>query len=117
MITQYDIICIMDIITVLRVVVCFHRGYKGTIEGFGSCVCHSRGREQDQYPPIPDRIGGDYKCPMFDTRRPNHDEVHSVTAVKWFCWKRITVNPLNTTVLGVSNYQTIVQSEMTLVLC
>ena len=54
----------MDIITVLRVVVYFHRGYKGTIEGLGSCVCHSIGREQEQYPHIPDRTGGDYKCPF-----------------------------------------------------
>ena len=100
----------MDIITVLRVVVCFHRGYKGTIEGLESFVCHSRGREQEQYPCIPDRIGGDNKYPIVDTRRSNHDEVHSVTAVKWFRWKRITVNQLNTTVLGVSNHQTIVQS-------
>ncbi len=56
----------MHIITVFRVVICFHRGYKGTIEGLGSCVCHSRGREQEQYQHIPDRIRGDYKRPNFD---------------------------------------------------
>ncbi len=62
--TQFDTIDIMHIITVFRVVICFHRGYKGTIEGLESCVCHSRGKEQEQYQHIPDRIRGDYKHPF-----------------------------------------------------
>jgi hypothetical protein len=115
--TLFHIIDIMHIITVFRIVVCFHRGCKGTIKGLGSCVCRSRGREQEQYSRIPDSIGRDYKRPSFDTQRLNHDEVHSVTAVKRFRWKQVTINPLHTTVLGVSDLQTIVKSKMTLALC
>ncbi len=51
---------------------------------------------------------------IVDTRRPNHDEVQAMTAIKRLCWKRATVNSLYTTVLGVTEHQTVVQSKMAL---
>ena len=55
------------------------------------------------------------KSTIVDSRRPNHDEVQSVTAVKWFRRKRVAVYPLHAFELWVSEHQTIIQSEMTLV--
>jgi hypothetical protein len=55
------------------------------------------------------------KCSIVDPPRPNHDRVQSVTAVNRFCRKRVAVYPLHTRVLGVSQHQKIVKSEMTLV--
>jgi hypothetical protein len=52
---------------------------------------------------------------MVDTRWPNYDEVQAVTAVKRLRRKRVAVYPLHTFVLGVSQHQTIIQGEMSLV--
>jgi hypothetical protein len=45
----------------------------------------------------------------------NHDKVNPVTAVKRFLVKRVAVDPLNYTLLGVPPHQTIKMSKMTLV--
>ena len=56
------------------------------------------------------------ESPIVDARRPNHDEVHSMTSMEHFRRKRIAVNPLHTLVLGVAQHQTIEQSKMALAL-
>ncbi len=88
--------------------------HKGAVEleGLGTSVCCSRGREQEQYPSIPHSRRRHYKGAMVDTRRQNHAEVQTVTAVKRFGTRGVAVNPLHTFVLGVSKQQTIIQSEM-----
>ena len=43
-------------------------------------------------------------------------EGHAMTSIKLFCRKQIAVNPLNPTVLGVPQHQTIEQSKMALAL-
>jgi hypothetical protein len=58
-IANIDIICIIHIITIFRIIICFQGWYEGTIEGLGSSVGHSRSREQQQYTSIPDRIRQD----------------------------------------------------------
>ena len=108
------IINIMHLITILRIIVCFQRRHKGTIEGLGSSVCCSRGRKKEQFPSIPDCTGRNDKGSMVDTRWPNHDEVQAVSAVKRLRRKRVAVYPLHTFDLGVSQHQTIIQSEMPL---
>jgi hypothetical protein len=55
------------------------------------------------------------KCSIVDSLWPNHDRIQSVTAVKRVCRKLVAVYPLHTPVLGVSQHQLIVQSQMTLV--
>ncbi len=99
---------IMHIITIFWIVVCFQRRHKGTIEGLGSSVCHSRGWEQKQHTSISDSFRWYNKSSIVDSWRPNHDEVHSLTTVKRFCRKQVAVYPLHTLVLGVSKHQTIV---------
>jgi hypothetical protein len=47
-------------------------------------------------------------------RRPDHDHVQAMTAVKGFGWKWIAVNPLDTIVFGMTQHQTVIQSKMTL---
>ncbi len=115
----YLLLYIMYIITILRVVACFHRGYKSTIEGLKSCVCCSRGREQEQFPHIPDSIRRDCKCPSFDTRKPNHDKVHLSTvsldtvSLETGYSKKKTANHCTWCVQSPTK----LQSNMTLVLC
>ena len=108
------LIDIIHIIAILVVIVCFQRRHQGTLEGLGSSVCCSSGREKEQYPSIPDCTGRNDKGSMVDTRWPNHDEVQAVTAVKRLRRKRVAVNPLHSFVLGVSQHQTIIQGEMPL---
>jgi hypothetical protein len=48
-----------------------------------------------------------------DSWRTNHDKVHLVPAVKRFLGERVAVDPLNFTVLGVPQHQTIETSKMT----
>jgi hypothetical protein len=43
------------------------------------------------------------------TRRPNHDKVQVITAIKRLRRKRVAVNPQHTIVLGVTKHQTVVQ--------
>ena len=109
--------CIIEIIqinTILRIVICFQGRHQGAVKGLWSSISGNRGGEQEQYPSIPDSIGRNEKSTIVDSRRANHDEVQSVTAVKRFCRKRVAVYPLHTFVLGVSQNQTtwIVQSKM-----
>jgi hypothetical protein len=47
-------------------------------------------------------------------RRPNHDKVQAMTAMKRFRRKWIAVNLLYTVVFGMTKHQTIEQSKMTL---
>ena len=46
----------MQIMTILKIVVCFQRRHKGVIQGFDSSVCSSRGCKQEQYWSRPDSI-------------------------------------------------------------
>ena len=96
------IIHINHITTIFRIVVCFHRWHKCTVEGLGPSVCLSRGWEQEQYSGIPDCFLRHYKSSMVDSWRPNHDRVQAVTAVERFCRKRVAVYPLHTREFGVS---------------
>ncbi len=50
---------------------------------------------------------------MIETRRPNHDEVQAVTAIKRLRRKRVAGNPLHTIALGVTKYQTVRNSPCT----
>ena len=106
---------IMHIITIFRIVVCLHRRHKCTVEGLGPSVCFSRNWEQEQYSSIPNCFRRHNKSSIIDSRRPNHDRIHSVTAVKRFCRKGAAVYLLHTRIFGVSQHQLIVHSEMTLV--
>jgi hypothetical protein len=54
------------------------------------------------------------KCAIVNSRRVNHKEVQSVTAVEWFRRKRVAVYPLHIFVLGVTKHKTIIQREVTL---
>ncbi len=74
------------------IIVCFQRRHKGTFEALGSS-------KKDQYQSIPDSTGQNNKG---SNRRPNHDEVQAVTAVKRLHRERVAVNPLQTFVLGAS---------------
>jgi hypothetical protein len=49
-----------------------------------------------------------------DTRRPDHDHIQAMTAVKEFGWKWIAVNPLDTIVFCMTQHQTVIKSKMTL---
>ena len=53
------------------------------------------------------------KGTIIDARRPNHDKVQAMTAMKGFGWKWIAVNPLDTIVFGMTQHQTVIQSKMT----
>ena len=110
------IIDIINIITIIRIVVCFQCRYQCAFEGLGSSVSHSRCWEQKQTPSIPDSILRHNKGAIIDTRRPNHDHVQAMTAVEGFCGKWIAVNPLDTLVFSMTQHQTVIQSTMTLAL-
>ncbi len=45
---------ITAIITIIRIIVGFQGRNKGTLEGLGASVSHSRSGEQEQYTSIPD---------------------------------------------------------------
>jgi hypothetical protein len=62
----------------------------------------------------PDSIWRHNKGAIIDTRRPNHDNVQAMTAMKRFRRKWIAVNPLYTVVFGMTKHQTIEQSKTTL---
>ncbi len=113
-----DIIRISDIITILRIVVCFQRRYECAFEGLGSSVGYSRCWEQKQNPGIPDSIWRHNKGAIIDTRRLDHDHIQAMTAVKGFgwirSWKWIAVNPLDTIVFCMTQHQTAIKSKMTL---
>ena len=106
--------CIMRIITIFRIIIRFKCWYEGSIKRLGSSVCHSRGREQEQYTSIPYWLWRHNESSIIDARWPNHDGVHSMTSVEHFCRKSIAVNPLHTLVLGVTQHQTIEQCKVTL---
>ena len=53
---------------------------------------------------------------MVETRRPNHDGVQAVTAIKRLRRKRVAVNSLHTIVLGVTKNLTVVQRKVALAL-
>jgi hypothetical protein len=58
-------------------------------------------------PPFTTAVAGakqgclEYTPVWIDTRRPNHDNVHAMTAMKCFRRKWIAVNPLYTVVFGM----------------
>ncbi len=110
------IICLIDIITILRIVVCFQRWYECAFEGLGSSVSHhdSRCWEQQQNLSIPDCILRHNKAAIIDTRWPNHDHVQAMAAVKGFGGKWIAVNSLDTIVFGMTQHQTVIQCKMPL---
>ena len=110
------IICIIHIITIFRIIICFQGWNEGTIEGLGSSVGHSRSTEQEQYTSIPNCVWRYNESSIIDARRPNHDGVHAMTSIEHFWRKRIAVNPLHTLVLGVPLHQTIEKCKMALVL-
>ena len=110
----YAIMSVIIIFTILRIIVCFQGWDKGTLEGLGTSVRHSRSWEQEQYSCIPDWIGRDNESSIIDTRGPYHDEVQSMTAMERFRRKRIAVYSLHSLVLVVSYHQTIEQSKMPL---
>ena len=109
-----DIICVMRIMTIFRIIMCFQGWYKGTIERLGSSVGHSRSREQEQYTSIPYWLWRHNESSIIDAGWPNHDGVHSMTSIEPFCPKWIAVNPLHTLVLGVIQDQTVEQCKMAL---
>jgi hypothetical protein len=63
---------------------------------------------------IPDSIWRNNKGAIIDARRPDHDHVQAMTAVKGFGGKWIAGNPLDTIVFGMTQHQTVIQSKMTL---
>jgi hypothetical protein len=44
----FGIIQITQIITIIRIIVCFQGCYEGTIEGLGSSVCHGSIRDRSK---------------------------------------------------------------------
>jgi hypothetical protein len=106
------IMYIMYIMTFFRIVVCFNHRHECTFEGLGSSVRCSRWWKKKQNPSVPDRILRHNEITIINSWRPNHDEIQSMTAIKWFRWKRITANPLHTLVLSVTEHQTIKQRKM-----
>ncbi len=104
----------MTIITILRIIVCLQCWHEGTIKRLRPSVGLCWGWEQKQNPSIPNRIRRDHESFLINTRRPNHNEVQSVTAIKQFCRERVAVNPFHSIVLCVFKHQTIVRSRMTL---
>ncbi len=111
-----SILTIMTIITIFRIVVCFQRWHECTVKRFGPGVCLWCGWEKEQNPCIPNWIWRHHEVSMVETRRPNHDEVQAVTAIKRLRRKWVAVNPLHTIVLGVTKHQTVVRWEMALAL-
>ncbi len=51
--------------------------------------------------------GENTKAPALDIWRRNHDMAHPLTAVKRFLGEQVAVDPLNFTVFGVHQQQTI----------
>ncbi len=51
-------------------------------------------------------------CGIIDARRPDHDEVQAMTAIKRFLWKRVSENTLHTPVLGVANLSLRTRTEI-----
>ena len=111
------IMCIIQIITIFRIVICFQRRHECTVKRFRPGVGLWCGSEKKQNPFIPNWIWRDHEGSIINTWRPNHYEVQSVAAVKWFCRERVAVNPLHTIVLGVTKHQTVKEWEMALALC
>ncbi len=111
-----SISAIMTIITIFRIVVCFQCWHKCTVKRFGPGVGLWCGWEKKQNPCIPNWIWRHHKGSMVETRRPYHDEVQAVTAIKRLHRKRVAVNSLHTIVLDVTKHQTVVQWEMALAL-
>jgi hypothetical protein len=58
----------------------FPRLILGTIEGFGSSVCHGCSGEQEQNSSIPDGIWRHNKSSIIDAWRPDHDQVQAMTS-------------------------------------
>jgi hypothetical protein len=56
-----------------------------------TCVSLRRRGKKKQNPSIPNRIWREHETSMINTRRPNHHEIQSVTAVKRFSRQRIAV--------------------------
>ena len=108
------IICIIHIITIFRIIICFQGWNEGTIKGLGSSVGHNRSREQEQDTSIPDWLWRYNESSIIDARRPNHDGVHGMTSKDHFWQKRVAVNPLHGHVLGVPQHQTIEKCKMAL---
>ncbi len=107
-------IVIMPTISIRKIVVCFQCRHEGEIKRLGPRVGLHLCSEQELNPDIQNRIRRKLEPSIINTSWMNHDEVQSVTAVKWFCRERVTVNPLHTVVLGVSKDQTVVQCKMAL---
>ncbi len=110
-----DISNIIDIIAIIRIVVCLLSRHECALEGLGYSVSRSRCWEQEQNQNIPESIWRHNKGAIIDNRRPNHDKAEVMTAMKRFRWKWIAVNPLYTVVFGMTKHQTVEQSKMTLV--
>ncbi len=70
---------------------------------------------QEQNLSIPDSIWRHNKGAIIDTRRPNHDNVQAMNAMKRFRRTWIAVNLPYTIVFGLTKHQTIEQSKRTLV--
>ncbi len=83
---------IISIITILRIVIYFQRRHESTFKRFGPSVGLCGDREKEQNPCVPNWIWRDHECIIVNTWRPNHKEVQSVTAVKWFRRERVAVN-------------------------
>ncbi len=83
----------------------------------GVCACRGSKKEQNSIVLVPDGTKRDHKGSSLDAGRTNHDEQHElppVSAVKHFIGKRIAVDLLNSTVLGVPQHQTIEKNKLTL---
>ncbi len=106
----------ISIITIIRIVICFQCRHESTVKRFGACVGLCGGREKEQNPCVPNWVWRDHESTIFNTWRPNHNEVQSLTAVKWFRRERVAVNPLHTIVLGVAKHWTVVKCEVALAL-
>jgi hypothetical protein len=94
-----SILTIMTTITIFRIVVCFLRWHECTVKRFGPGVSLWCGWEKEQNPCMPNWIWRHHEGSMVETRRPNHDEVQAVTAIKRLRRKRVAVNPLHTIVI------------------
>ena len=108
------IICIIKIITIFRIILCFQGWNEGTIEGLGSSVGYSRGREQEQHTSIPGWLWAsrwklNYRCPAAESWRGPCNDYHGTFFMETDCSKPAFV-------LGVPQHQTIEKCKMALAL-